>query len=40
MTSPDNTSWYNLHEVTETGQVERIIPRMDAQTEAIYAALA
>jgi hypothetical protein len=26
--------------MTETGQVERIIPRMDAQTEAIYAALA
>jgi hypothetical protein len=40
MISPDNTSWYSLHEMTETGQVERIIPRMDAQTEAIYAALA
>lgn len=37
--SPDDTRWYGLHEMTEPGRVERIIPRMDGQTEAIYAAL-
>jgi hypothetical protein len=40
MRSPDNTEWYGLHEMTELGRVKRIAPRMDAQSEAIYATLA
>jgi hypothetical protein len=39
MTSPDDTHWYSRHKMTESGRVERLVPKMDAQTLAIYEAL-
>jgi hypothetical protein len=39
MASANDTAWYSRHQMTESGRVERLVPRMDAQTLSIYAAL-
>ena len=40
MLRPDDTRWYSRYQMTELGRVERLVPTMDAQTLAIYEALA
>jgi hypothetical protein len=36
--TPDDTHWYSRHQMTESGRVERLVPKMDSQTMAIYGA--
>lgn len=33
---PDDATWYSETPITEAGQVERLVPRIDAETTAIY----
>ncbi len=40
MSSRDNTDWYSRHQIAESTRVEQLVPTMDAQTLAIYGALA
>lgn len=40
MSDPASREWYSRVEITEGGRVARVTPRMDAQTQAVLAALA